>query len=83
MVDVKIPWEALLSVYMIVGDYGWLNSTNDFLMGTSTLLLWYIPIVSVSAAEDSTFRAVHHSVSMGLLGFGIGFDFPVVILLLK
>ena len=83
MVDVKIPWEVLLSVCIVVGGCEWTNYINVVLMGTATLILWYIHIVSASAAEDIIFLTVQHSVSIGPLGFGAGFEFPVVILLLK
>ena len=72
MVDVRMPWEVLLSVLIVVGGCGCPNSFNIVLIGTAILALWKTPIVSASAAEDMTLRIVLHSVWMGPLGFESG-----------
>ena len=81
--DVRIPCEVLFFVLMVVGGCMWPSSINTVLMGTVTLLLWYIPVVSASAEEDITFRTVWHSVRINLLDFGADFYFPGVILSIK
>ena len=39
MVDVKMPWEVLLSVLILVGGCGWPNSSRAVRMGTAVLAL--------------------------------------------
>ena len=83
MVDVRMPWDVLLSVRMVVGGCWWPNSVNVVLIGTAVLALRKIPIVLASAAEDMTRLTVLHSVWTGPLGFGFGFLVACEILSLR
>ena len=72
IVEVSIPWEVLLSVLIVVGGCGCPISIKVVRFGTAALLLWYMPTVSASAAEDITLRMVLHSGRIGLFGVGVG-----------